>query len=485
LITLDLSGCCRLDAKHFDQYLKSVENATQPGDLPEETSLSSSSSPPLKHLYLTGCRRIGDETVRRLVMTFRKLETLHLVGCSQTIADPSLICISHSLTQLKSLNVAGFDRVTDIGCQAIFAGCLKLTYLNIDWCKKVRLSFLSTLGSRVLEAIEAIDRDAFARINNQTTPEVLFQTIGLETANLPSCPKLEVANIAVGHGRNSGLGPGSLAYMACTSLGKLREVDISGCESVTDKDLKVLAAVCAPTLQWLEMRCCNISNEGILYLASFGCKKLGYLDISACFNIRDEAIISLCPSLLGTDDGCPFLTSLKMASLPHLTDAALLAVSNLSRLILLDVHNCPNITTQGVGQVIRYCGSLFDLNIKDIGNSTGCNSLRREDRTKLALFNGKLQKGGAADGICSTRCCSVRHFSQRSGIKNGVSHQRMYHCIDCSLLQSHGRGMCSSCAATCHKGHRVYLGSVTAFYCDCGFGFLPTAIKCQTLVETS
>ena len=485
LITLNLSGCCRLDGKILNQCLKNLDETTQTGEWSEETSLSSSSSPPLKHLYLTGCRRIGDESVRGLVMTFRNLETLHLTGCSQMISDPCLIYISNSLAQLKSLNVAGLDRVTDVGFEAIFTRCLELSYLNIDWCKKVRLSFLSSLGSRVLQAVERIDIDEIVRVRNESSPQVFLQTIGLEASNLSSCPSLEVANIAVGHGRNSGLNPGTLACLACASLDNLREVDISGCELVTDNDLKVLATVCAPTLQWLEMRCCNISNEGIQHLASYGCKNLVYLDISACFNIKNEGVISLCPSVLGMDDGCYLLKSLKMASLPHLTDAALSAVSKLNRLILLDVHNCPNITTHGVGQVIRQCQSLLDLNMKDIGNSTRCKRVRHEDRSKLAQFNGKLQQGKATNKTYCGSSCSVGYYSQRSGIKNGVSHQRMYHCIDCSLLQSHGRGICSSCAAVCHKGHRVYLGSVTAFYCDCGFGFLPPAMNCQSLVDFS
>ena len=67
-------------------------------------------------------------------------------------------------------------------------------------------------------------------------------------------------------------------------------------------------------------------------------------------------------------------------------------------------------------------------------------------------------------------CIARENAQQTSG--PGISPPTMMmHCITCDSIPARNhRGMCVTCAATCHKGHETYVGSWSRFYFSCGFG---------------
>ena len=69
-------------------------------------------------------------------------------------------------------------------------------------------------------------------------------------------------------------------------------------------------------------------------------------------------------------------------------------------------------------------------------------------------------KGGETS-LNSAKKCS--YISQRD-----YQRQHWYYCYDCNLVDN--RGCCSTCAVTCHKGHRLAYSRESKFSCDCGAG---------------
>ena len=75
---------------------------------------------------------------------------------------------------------------------------------------------------------------------------------------------------------------------------------------------------------------------------------------------------------------------------------------------------------------------------------------------------------------------ALKH-SQRLKASHGITIQPMFHCIDCKLLPSENRGMCSVCASLCHRDHSTFFGSMVCFYCDCAFG-IAGGEDCKALI---
>ena len=60
--------------------------------------------------------------------------------------------------------------------------------------------------------------------------------------------------------------------------------------------------------------------------------------------------------------------------------------------------------------------------------------------------------------------------------------QHWYFCYTCDLTTS--CGCCSTCAKTCHRGHKVVYARKSRFFCDCGSGNAH-GVSCQCLTERS
>ena len=167
---------------------------------------------------------------------------------------------------------------------------------------------------------------------------------------------------------------------------------------------------------------------------------------------------------------------------------------NLMNLLVLDLHNCNNVSNNSVVQVVHSCTKLIELDARDIQGGRSA-KLSFTEKQRLTILNGKRihtntkesllcydtnTYGNTSSNYHKTLVCSARRLSQRLQRNLGARPQRMYHCIECKMIPSIGRGICSVCARTCHKGHEgVYFGSVTVFYCDCFFGI--TSVNCSSV----
>jgi hypothetical protein len=191
--------------------------------------------------------------------------------------------------------------------------------------------------------------------------------------------------------------------------------------------------------------------------------------------------------------GCPALRSLKLSNIPYLTDEAILAVGGLrqdgvygklrsedgglKKLLLLDVCMCENVSSWALEMMMAECPSLIEVEAR----GTKCRVSRDSIPSTLRFMNGRrLAPCQAFSAMSSHRQCTVVDHSQRLKATQGVRLQPMFHCVDCKLLPSANRGICATCVATCHEGHRIYFGSMTRFYCDCAFG-ISAGVTCKAL----
>ena len=184
---------------------------------------------------------------------------------------------------------------------------------------------------------------------------------------------------------------GDAEVIAITELPSLRELDLSGCEEVTDHSISELSRV--SSLEEIDLSFCNqITDTSLTVLA--GLPALRLINLNWCYGVTDSGLNALgrCESLESvslwsceevTDEGIealaklPRLRILELPEFAAITDRALVALSvsatklesvrldhltgisdqgflrlvALKQLRSLTVHSCPNITADAVASV--------------------------------------------------------------------------------------------------------------------------------------
>lgn len=188
-----------------------------------------------------------------------------------------------------------------------------------------------------------------------------------------------------------GDGLGDSEVLAIVSLRSLRELDLSGCDAVTDRsvaelrhllalekldlsfcnqitDVSLAACASLPTLRSVNLNWCYaVTDAGLARLAQ--CKSLELISLRSCEEITDKGIVAISglPGLKGlelpefaqiTDEALSALSSaaidLQALRLDHLTgisDKGVALLGKLRRLRILKIQSCPNVSSEAIADL--------------------------------------------------------------------------------------------------------------------------------------
>ncbi|CAN8066446.1 unnamed protein product [Agarophyton chilense] len=191
----------------------------------------------------------------------------------------------------------------------------------------------------------------------------------------------------------------------------LRELRLSHCRNVTRRSVRILAVRC-PRLEVLDMNCISGVRDSLLEVIGQNCPYLRVLNIANGRYVTDEGITSIangCPRLQVLDlSWCSKVTDWSVtkiaAKMPNLRDVGLsetrvsdIGIAELTRccskLQVLHLARCMNVTNNSVDSIIRYCSKrLTSLNLASCSQVTDpyveklitmCQSLSCLDVSKL------------------------------------------------------------------------------------------------------
>lgn len=134
----------------------------------------------------------------------------------------------------------------------------------------------------------------------------------------------------------------------------LRELSLSKCLGVTDEGLSSIVKK-QRELQKLDMTCCRkITYDSIAHIAS-SCTSLTSLKMESCTLVPREAFI-----LIG--QRCHLLEELDLTD-SEIDDEGLKSISNCSKLAILKLGVCMNITDEGLTHIGNRCSKLLELDL--------------------------------------------------------------------------------------------------------------------------
>lgn len=242
------------------------------------------------------------------ILKLQSLEELILEGCFG-INDDGLAAINQGTNSLKTLDMSSCQSVTHVGLTSLTSsfGCLQ----------QLTLAYGATVTLDIAHSLQRLSK--------------------LQSLKLDGCQVTSAGLQAIGN--------------CCFPL---RELSLSKCLGVTDEGLSSIVKK-QRELQKLDMTCCRkITYDSIAHIAS-SCTSLTSLKMESCTLVPREAFI-----LIG--QRCHLLEELDLTD-SEIDDEGLKSISNCSKLAILKLGVCMNITDEGLTHIGNRCSKLLELDL--------------------------------------------------------------------------------------------------------------------------
>lgn len=333
-----------------EQYYRDIPAASL-------TKILTTAGPFVRDLNLRGCVQMPEiwgQDGQKITDACRNLEYFSLEGCRIDRSSVHYFLLRNP--RLVHINLSGMKGLTNSALRIIAQNCQYLEHLNISWCSNVDTRGLlrvvqscSSLTDLRAGEVKGFDDKAF--LNE------LFTRNTLERLFVNHCIDLddECLHVLL-QGINPEIDP--LTERAVVPPRKLRHLDLSRCDALTDKGVKSLA---------------------------YNVPELCGLQLSHCEELTDDA-------LTGILESTSHLTHLDLEELDHLSNTTLQNISkssSASKLQHLNISYCENLGDSGMLQLLKTCPKLRTIfmdntRISDLVLTEAAAQVRARDRTTPA-----------------------------------------------------------------------------------------------------
>jgi F-box/leucine-rich repeat protein 2/20 len=334
-------------------------------DIPAESlaKIIVAAGPFVKDLNLRGCVQVEHYNRADVVVkSCKNLINATLEGC-RNFQRSTLHTLLTSNNRLAHLNLAGLVAVNNGSCKIISKSCPQLEYFNVSWCSHMdsRGIRMVVAGCPKLKDLRAGEVRGFAGTAGIDVATTIFQTNSLERLGLSGCTDIsdDVLKIII-HGIDPDMD--ILEDRPLVPHRKLRHLDLSRCNRLTDAGLRSLA-------------------HNVPFLEG--------LQLSGCALLTDDALASLLPTT-------PAITHLDLEELSELTNNLLsehLAKAPCAaRLQHLSISYCEALGDSGMLPIVRACTNLHSIDmdntrISDLVLAEAASMVRtRSARTSLSTL---------------------------------------------------------------------------------------------------
>ncbi|XP_053175910.1 dynein regulatory complex subunit 6 [Scomber japonicus] len=333
----------------------------------------------LQELNVSECFNITDTMIQRIIEGCPCLLYLNL-SCT-LVTNKTLRELSRNCLNLQYLSLAYCYRFTDKGFLYLNTGkgCHNLIHLNLSGCTQMTVNGFRYISDGCPSLKEIVVND-MPTLSDSCVLALIDRCRCLSSISLLDAPHLsDIAFKAIAEGAklktfstegNNQLTDLSLKAL-CSSSHNLSRLHATECPRITDASLKSVAIL--KNLQQLDISGCNkVSDKGIYYLIEgSSATTLRELNVSYCNHISDISVMRITRRL------CK-LYHLNLSYCERLTNAALEWLSG-SSVCSIDISGC-NIQDQGLAALERVRWKKLVLaecvHVTDIGIEKLCKNAR-------------------------------------------------------------------------------------------------------------
>lgn len=286
----------------------------------------------LKSLNISQCELLTKDGLEKGICAGENQSLEELDINSLNIDQTGVIMISERLPNLRMLNLSYcFNAVTDTSVQVIFKNQLLLQILKLSHCDKVSDAGLTGMGK--VEIKEGEDGPIMSNMDDShMSPKIHLGSRAEEEIVRDAKRKRDVMLMC------EKLSMDSYTGYSLARLRSLKELDISGCNRITDVSL-TYAFNFKELINLNLSRCQQITYEGIEHLVK-NCPSIEYINLIDCYNLNDEAVQEIVKNLHR-------LKHLELRGCNQLSDKTLEAVKTYcSKLQFLDVQGCRHMSPE-------------------------------------------------------------------------------------------------------------------------------------------
>lgn len=312
----------------------------------------------IKRLNLSFMTKLVDDELLALFVGCPKLERLTLVNCTKLTHGP-ITAVLHQCERLQSIDLTGVQDIHDDIIYLLAKNCTRLQGLYAPGCGKVSEEAILTL----LKSCPMLKRIKFNNSDNITNNSIvaMYENCkSLVEIDLHNCPNVTdkylkhiFADLSQLREFRISQAPGITDKLfelvpEDSYLEKLRIIDITGCNAITDRLVEKLVK-CAPRLRNVVLsKCMQITDASLRALAQLG-RSLHYIHLGHCLLITDFGVQSLVRA-------CHRIQYIDLACCSQLTDWTLIELSSLPKLRRIGLVKCNLISDNGILELVRRRG---------------------------------------------------------------------------------------------------------------------------------
>ncbi|KAF8767088.1 putative RNA-binding protein EEED8.10 [Argiope bruennichi] len=306
----------------------------------------------------------GRPLTNRILLSLLKkcagnLKRLDLSTASHTLDYKAVEIIAQCCPNLEHINLSSV-KVTNVSLQQLAIKCPKLKHVILQRCFEVGEKGIWWL-LHLCKKLECIDLTGNPRITGQC-----FHMAGpnLHTCALTKCSRFSPMGFTKLATRCRNLSALYLndcfqlsdraLELLCQSLKNLKILYVGGIfPDLTASGLHHIGRL--SSLENLSLAQNQQVDDDVVYAVSRGCKKLRFLDLSGCDEISDYSLTSLAT--------CYSLRTLHISYLDRITDEGLSSIARHGSLETVLLRGCPNIGDQGLLTLVLLSPYLQHLDV--------------------------------------------------------------------------------------------------------------------------
>lgn len=324
----------------------------------------------ISSLSLAGSKQVKEETCALIGSLCPELRQVSFANCTG-VTSGAVTHIARCCPLLESIDLSGCVHIQDAAIHELARGCKRLTDVNLTGCTKIS----SETMRGFYQQCDNIENLSMASCTQVTDP--VFEMLGARLMNLDLSDCNQITDNAVLHIAEKGdrletlklSGKGitdkSVQSVAASSP-HLIEIDLRGCDQITDMAVHTLAGGCKQLKKLFLANCRSLTARAFApALLPSKLLVLQQLDLSQCTQVNDEALSFI-------SESCPALHMLSVAGCEAISDLGITKVAEGCRALHnLVLDRCPSVSDKGVEAVARHC-KLTKLNLRncDVTNRT-------------------------------------------------------------------------------------------------------------------